>query len=211
MLPRKLDNVVAVKTAQFENFSLSILSNSFRIIMENTRKESDLKDPQIIYWSELHTCHLTRKIDPLMLDEGGRTELINCILRNEGPRSPGGAQKRRVIFDQNFILYRVLTLLAPLQFYEAKFLLNEIIPRMVEGKSISEVLNELCLPPNAVDTPEEEDVSTDILDSTFAPFLDEIEDDIPLVVNTEQSVVAATLEQPGKSSSTAKKGKKKNV
>ena len=160
--------------------------------MENTRKESDPKDPQIIYWPELHTCHLTRKIDPMMLDEGGRTELIGCILKDESPRSPGGTQKRRVIFDQNFVLYRVLTLLAPLEFYEIKFLLEQMMRKMESGKSISEVLNKLCLPPDAI-------------------FLDEVENDIPLVVNTEQSVVAATLEQPENSLNTAKKGKRKNV
>ena len=173
--------------------------------MENIRGQSNPKESQITYWSDLHTCHLNRKIESMMLDPGGRVLFIDCILKHESPRSPGGAQKRRVIFDQNFILYRIVTLLVPLESYEIKFLLEQIIPKLESGKSISEILNVFSLPPDAVDTSEEEGTSTDLLeDPTFASFLDEIEDefedenDIPLVVDTKQSVVRVNVEKKGK-------------
>lgn len=147
--------------------------------MENIRGQSNPKESQITYWADLHTCHLKRTIESMMLDPGGRVLFIDCILKHESPRSPGGAQKRRVIFDQNFILYRIVALLSPLETYEIKALLKQVISRMGKDKSISEVFNELCLPPNVTDTPEEEEVSADFLgDPTFASFLDEIDVEI---------------------------------
>ena len=185
--------------------------------MKNTQKESDSIEPGITYWSELHTCHLSRKIDPLMLDEGGRTELIDCILSHEGPRSPGGQKTRRVVFDKNFVLYRIVALLAPLQWFEAKYLLEKLIPKLKEGKSISEILNDFCNPSNDVDIPEEEDVPISTLDSLLelssshsilSSILNEVDDDddngddVPPIVDTKQSATRENVR---------KKGRKKNA
>lgn len=174
--------------------------------MENIENQLSSKEPEVTYWTDLHTCHLNRKIESMMLDPGGRTLFINCILKHESPRSPGGAKKRRVIFDKNFILYRLLTLLSVLEFYEVKFLLKELLNEMEVSKNKSQIYAKLCLSPYAVDTSEEEGTSTDLLeDPIFASFLDEIEDEVendtPLVVDTEESVVRVNV---------GRKGKKKN-
>ena len=181
--------------------------------MKNTGKESGSTEPGIVYWSQLHTCHLARKVDPLMLDKGGRVEIIKCILGHESPRGPGGMKKRRVVLDENFILYRVSALLAPLQWFEAKYLLEKIMSRLEEGKSIPELLNEFCNPPNDVDISEEEDASTGALDSllelssshgVLMSILGETEDeddDIPPIDDTEQGAARENAR---------KKGRKKN-
>lgn len=165
--------------------------------MKDTENQSNSKEPEATHWNDLHTCHLNRKIQPMMLDPGGRVLLIDCILKHESPRSPGGAKKRRVIFDKNFILYRILTLVSVLEFYEIKFLLEELLNEMEAGKSKSQVYRKLCLPPHVVDTSDDGLLE----DPTFAPFLDEVEDDIPLVVDTKESVVRVNV---------GRKGKKKN-
>lgn len=170
--------------------------------MENTSKESKPRDSEVLYWPELHTCHLQRNIDPLMLDECGKTEFIKCILRHEGPRTPGQKEKKRVLFNENFVLYRILTLLGPLQTYEIKYLLEKLIPMLDENKSLSEVLNDLCTFSDVVGSPKRDDASIDILDFPSRPLLDETENDIPLAVETQQKITRGN---------TRKKGKRKNV
>ena len=67
--------------------------------MKNTEKT--------FHWSELHESHLRRSIDRLMLDEGGKLEIVNSKLKDDSPRSAIPFVNRRVVFDKDFVIYTV--------------------------------------------------------------------------------------------------------
>jgi hypothetical protein len=127
-----------------------------------SKHENGREEPGVFYWSDLHENHLKRKADRMMLDDSGRTELVESLLRDESPRSVVASYKiRRVTFDENFIKYKVLKSLSTLEWYEIRGILKSLAEEMRSSNATQELIKRLLVPPKGGVTDTTDDITSE--------------------------------------------------
>jgi hypothetical protein len=97
-----------------------------------------------------------------MLDDSGRTELVESLLRDESPRSVVASYKiRRVTFDENFIKYKVLKSLSTLEWYEIRGILKSLTDEMKSSNATQELIKRLLVPPKGGVTDTTDDITSE--------------------------------------------------
>jgi hypothetical protein len=176
--------------------------------MNSMNNKKDKQLDRTFYWSDLHENHLKRRIDRLMLDEGGREELVESLLREESPRSSIAIyENRRVVFDEDFIKYRILRLMSTLEWYEIRTILKSMVDEMKSSNSTQALVKRLMTPKELlVASNTNNSDNSDNSDSSTATTTTQTD----IGSQVDDAIASPVIENDSQDKSKAKKEKEKN-